>query len=124
MGDPTQTTRYELCIYDADGVVAFGVPPGPGWTTLGSIASPKGYRYRDRYAQSQGVKQIRLKASSLDRARLQVTGKGEALSDTTLPFLLPVTAQLYSSDGMCWDAEFDAPQTRRNEQGIFYGKTP
>jgi hypothetical protein len=125
LGNPTQTTRYELCIYDDTGIrMAMGVPPGAGWTTLGSIASPRGYRYRDRLAQTQGVKQITLKASSLDRARLQLTGKGAALPDTTLPFLLPVTAQLHAGDDTCWEVELDASATRRNETRIFYGKTP
>jgi hypothetical protein len=49
------------------------------------------------------------------RAKLKVNGRGELLPDTTLPFQLPVTAQLYASDGACWEAEFDAAETRRNE---------
>jgi hypothetical protein len=32
MGNPTQTTTYELCIYDSRGVqMAMAVPPGAGW---------------------------------------------------------------------------------------------
>lgn len=52
------------------------------------------------------------------------SGKGELLPDTTLPFQLPVTAQLYASDGACWEAEFGAAETRRNELGGFSGKSP
>ena len=51
MGNPTQTTTYELCIYDSRGVqMAMGVPPGAGWSPLGSPNSPKGYKYNDSTA--------------------------------------------------------------------------
>jgi len=126
MGDPTQTTRYELCVYDNRGVqMAMGVPPGSGWETIGLPSSPKGYRYRDSSALSGGVRQIKTKASSLDRARMTLSGKGNALPDTaTLPFQFPITAQLYASDGMCWEAQFDQTKTRKNDDKGFAGKTP
>jgi hypothetical protein len=124
LGDPTQTTRYELCIYDGDGVVAIGVPPGAGWKTIGAVSSPRGYKYKDRFALNQGAKGISLKSHSLDRARLKLDGKGDLLPDPPVPFLLPVTAQLYNSIGNCWDMSFDSTTTRRNANGVFYGKTP
>jgi hypothetical protein len=124
LGNPTQTSRYELCIYDSDDVVALGVPPGPGWSTIGSPSAPRGYRYKDRFGQNQGVTKITLKASSVQSAKLQVSGKGDLLPDPTIPFLLPLTAQLYNSDGQCWDMEFDLAHTRRNADGSYYGKTP
>jgi hypothetical protein len=126
MGDPTQDTRYELCVYDNTGVqIAMGVDPGTGWETVGSPSSPKGFKYKDPAAQNDGVKLIKTKASNLDKAKAKVAGKGDALPDTAvLPFQFPVTAQLYASDGMCWEAEFDAAHTRKNEEGGFTGKTP
>jgi hypothetical protein len=123
LGNPLATTRYELCIYDASGVrMAMGVPPGSGWSFLGSPSAPRGYRFKDRSALQAGVRQIGLAGSSLERAILKLRGKGPYLPDTTLPFGLPVTAQLYASDGSCWDAEFGIGETRRNEAGFFSGK--
>jgi hypothetical protein len=126
MGDPTQSTRYELCVYDDRGVqMAVGVNPGAGWDTVGSPSSPKGYKYKDSSALQNGVKLIKTKASNLDKAKVKLVGKGDALPDTAdLPFQFPVTAQLYASDGMCWEAEFDSAHTRKNEEGGFTGKTP
>ena len=34
----------------------------------------------------------------------------------------PVTAQLYSSDGACWDATFDGSALKKNQSGQFKGK--
>jgi hypothetical protein len=124
MGDPTQSTRYELCVYDNTGVqMAMGVPPGAPWETVGSPSSPKGYKYKDTNASVDGVKLIKTKASNLDKAKVKFIGKGDALPDTaTLPLQFPVTAQLYASDGMCWEAEFSAANTQKNDDGGFTGK--
>jgi len=39
-----------------------------------------------------------------------------------LPFLFPVTAPLYASDGMCWEAQFESGDTKKNEEGKYIGK--
>ena len=124
MGDPTQTTRYELCIYDNRGVqMAMGVPPGNGWSSVGSPSSPKGFKYKDASASSEGIKLIKTKASSLAKASVKVIGKGDALPDTEdLPFQFPVTAQVYASDGMCWEATFDQTEIRKNGDNGFSAK--
>jgi hypothetical protein len=126
MGDPTQTTQYELCVYDAvDVQLALAVPPGAGWTTLGPPSAPKGYKYKDSAAVNDGVKLIKTKGSNLDKAQVKVVAKGDNVPDTgVLPFQYPVTAQVYASDGMCWEAEFNAPQTKQNELGKYGGKLP
>ncbi|MDX2167872.1 MAG: hypothetical protein SF182_12435 [Deltaproteobacteria bacterium] len=124
MGNPTQTTRYELCIYDSTGVqAAMGVDGGTGWSFVGSSGNPKGYKYLDIAAQQDGIKTIKTKASSLDKGKLLVLGKGAQLPDTAwLPFQFPVTAQVYASDGMCWEAQFTAGQAKKNEPGAFSAK--
>jgi hypothetical protein len=128
MGDPvTQSTRYELCVYDQNGVqLAVGVPPGAGWDLVGSTSSPKGYKFKNSVAPL-GVKLIKTKGSNLDRAKAKFVGKGSALfdGDAAPPqFLLPLTAQLYAGDDGCWEAQFDTPQTKKNEDGKYIGKTP
>ena len=98
-----------------------GVPPGSGWSFLGPSSAPHGYRFKDRSALHDGVRKISLKGSSLEKAILKLQGKGPYLPDPTLPFDLPVTAQLYTSDGTCWDTEFQAADTRRNQSGGYIG---
>jgi hypothetical protein len=124
MGNPTQTTRYELCIYDNRGVrMAMGVPAGAGWDSIGSPSAPKGYKYKDSSASQDGIKLIGTKASNLDKARFKLSGKGTGLPDNSqLPLQYPVTAQLYASDGLCWDIQFDQPSTLKNDAGGFTAK--
>ena len=124
MGDPTQTTRYELCVYDDRGVrLAMGVAPGAGWQSVGSPSAPTGYKYKDAAAAQQGVKLVRTKANNLDKARVQLVGKGAAMPDTAgLPLQYPVTAQLYASDGVCWEAEFIQTDTFKNDAKGYVGK--
>ncbi len=126
MGDPTQGTEYELCVYDDTGVqMAMTVAPGAGWGILGSPSDPKGYKFKDSNAAQDGVKLILTKGSNLDKGKAKVVGKGPNLPDTlTIPLQWPVTAQLYASDGMCWEAEFSQAATKKNEDGTFIGKVP
>jgi len=126
MGDPTQTTRYELCIYDNMGVqMALGVDPGAGWEPVGSPTAPRGFKFKDLAAAQDGVKLIKTKGSSLNKAKLKLIAKGEAMPDlATLPFQYPVTAQLYASDGMCWEAEFNITNTQRNLDSGYSAKSP
>jgi len=124
MGDPTQTTRYELCVYDSRGVqMAMGVDPGTGWTTVGPPSSPTGYKFKDIAAQSDGIKQIKTKASNLDKAKFNFLGKGLQLPDAeALPLQYPITAQLFASDGKCWEAQFGGADTRKNDAGQYSAK--
>ena len=126
MGDPTSTTRYELCIYDSGGVrMAMGVPGGANWKLVGSPSSPKGYLYKDLTSSQDGIKLIKTKGSNLDKAKVKVVGKGNQLPDNAqLPFELPVTAQLYASDGMCWEAQFNTGQSKKNDTQAFTGSSP
>jgi hypothetical protein len=123
LGNPTQTDRYELCIYDASGVrAALGVPPGAGWGFLGSPAAPRGYKFKDGAAANAGVRQMSLKASSLPKAKLKLVARGVNMPDPTLPLALPVLVQLHAGAGACWEAGFDVTQTKRNDATTFSGR--
>jgi hypothetical protein len=124
MGDPTQTTDYELCVYDNNGVqMAMGASSGAGWKTLGSPSDPKGFKYKDASSAQDGIKIILTKGSSLDKGKAKVIGKKDNLPDTaTLPFQFPVIAQLVAEDGMCWEAQFTSVETKKNEEDQFLGK--
>jgi hypothetical protein len=126
LGDPTQPngTRYELCIYDSQGVRSFGVPPQGGWSTIGKPSNPKGYKFKDPAGQFDGIRLIKVKAGTLDKAKLKVSGKGSFIpADLMLPLNFTATAQLYASDGACWQAEFENADTKRNDSGAYTGKT-
>ena len=124
MGDPLTTTAYELCVYDATGVqLAMNVPPGTGWKLLGKPSNMKGYKFKDKTLANDGVKLVLVKGSSLDKGKAKVVAKKENVPDTaTLPFVFPVTAQIYADGGMCWQAEFQSVHTKRNEIDKFVAK--
>jgi hypothetical protein len=123
LGDPRLDTTYELCVYDdTDPQMAIDVAPGSGWQAIGSPSAPRGYKFKGR-GEQDGVRVILLKGSSLNRASLKVVAKGDDLPDPTLPFVSPVTVQLYADD-TCWEATFGAPETRKNDETGFSGKTP
>ena len=124
LGDPTQTTGYELCVYDNSGVqLALDVDPGAGWKTLGPPSDPKGYKFKDTAAAQDGVKLLLVKGSTLDKGKAKVVAKKGNLPDTaTTPFQFPITAELYADNGMCWTVEFGNADTKKNEAGKYIGK--
>jgi hypothetical protein len=125
-GDPTATTSYRLCGYDrtagtpalvfSTGVAAGGTCDGkPCWR-----ASKTGFRYRDRSAGAEGVRQVVLKAGAAGKSKIQVRGQGPKLALPALPLAQgpSVTVQLRSSGGQCWEASYDAP-AKRNDASNF-----
>lgn len=129
-GDPAATTDYALCIYDRSGGVAELVQTAavPGGGTCGSAPCWKplssGYRYRNRAASDGGVQKVLLKAGFVDKAKLQVKGKGlklempPAIGSQYLAQDPAVTVQLVNSVGFCWQATYSAP-AQRNQPGMF-----
>ncbi len=120
-GDPTAGTSYRLCLWDeaagtprlalSTGVAAAGTCSGaPCWR-----ASASGFRYKDRGAAAEGVRQLVLKAGADGRSKIQLRGQGPRLA---LPSSLPLaqdpklTVQLRSSTGTCWEATYAAPAAR------------
>jgi len=122
-GQPNTSTDYALCIYD--GVSGNPVlkstlvaPPGASW----SIAGSNGFKYRDRLALADGLKNIVLKAGPLGKAKVIVKAKG-----LNLPTPIPVgpsaffeqnpnvIVQLVNSAGLCWTTEFAPPAATSND---------
>ncbi|MEW6271437.1 MAG: PKD domain-containing protein, partial [Thermodesulfobacteriota bacterium] len=80
LGDPTASTEYAVCVYDADGLaLATGVRAGARWTDLGAA----GFRFKDAAAQPGGLASARLKPGA--SASLFVKGKGAHLPAAALP---------------------------------------
>jgi N-acetylneuraminic acid mutarotase len=123
-GDPVTSDGYELCIYDATGLVASATAPAgsacpgrTGWRSTGS-----GFRYRNRARTPDGIASISLKQGAADaRARIVVKGKGSLLPVPNLAGLAsPLTVQLRrSGTGPCWGSQFGFPPAVRNDGATF-----
>ena len=101
-GDPTGSTAFALCVYDAvDGsLMSLVVPPGPRWRETAG-----GFVFTDGSLVSDGVRRIVLKEGS-GGARILVRGKGARLDMTDLTDLdLPLTVQL-TNGSACWEATY------------------
>lgn len=121
-GNPLTSTRYALCVYDEVGgtpqlSASASLAPGstcaggsPCWLALGA----RGYRFQGGAAPPNGIVKVRLRAHNDGSARVQVLGKGAALS---LP--VPANGRLLQEDpavvvqlvtdqvpATCWEAVF------------------
>jgi polyhydroxybutyrate depolymerase len=124
LGDPTTTADYDLCVYDAGGLLFEARVPADAakWSALGG----KGYKYSDGGGSAQGVTKLLLGASTENNAKVVLKGKGANLPDPTLGSLpLPVTVQLQNEDsGLCLEAVYDAAHVIENGALQFKGKVP
>lgn len=109
LGDPTDDTRYALCVYDAGGrALATTALPSPNkWRQTGG----GDFRYSDGAGQPGGIVRAKLHPGAAGRARIQMLAKGSALPSADLPLDLPVTVQaIRSGVGPCWSATFASSQ--------------
>jgi len=72
-------------------------------------AGHSGFKYKDKDLTPDGIQQVVLKAGVSGKAKIQVKGTGINLPIPTLPLTQPVRVQVRNSDGICWEAGFDAP---------------
>ncbi len=117
LGDPRARTSYALCIYDQAGgalteQLQATVPAGgscrgkPCWRATGT----KGFRFLDKQGTTLGIKKILLQAGEAGKARIAVKAKGPALGLPALPLSPPVSVQLKTPEGPCWEASYAAPR--------------
>ncbi len=121
-GNPTTSTDYALCIFAGTAnVLAAEVPASASrWSPV----SDKGYKYKDTSGTPIGITKVLLKGGDAGKAKCLVKGKGPNLPDPTLGSLpLPVKAQLVnSSNSICFEGEFDAPDVIKNTPTQFKAK--
>jgi len=126
-GDPLGGAQHSMCVYDSSGfVLETTVPPGgfcagkPCWKTL----SHKGYKYKDRDAQTDGVQKMLFKGGDAGRAKVLVKGKGFYLPDPDLSALtLPLTVQMVNSNNAnCFASTFDSEDVIKSESDFFKAK--
>ena len=131
-GRPEQDAAYALCIYDGNALAMdLQIPPGdfcggyPCWKP-----GTRGFKYKGRGSNADGVDTVLLKEGSGGRAKLLVKAKGAALALPT-PFdpnsvqfaqSPSVRVQLVNTEGACWEAVYSAPALR-NIPGTFKDKS-
>jgi polyhydroxybutyrate depolymerase len=129
LGDPTSTTSYALCLYDAQGAVpalktSISVAPGNRWKAIG-----KGFKYADKTAAIDGAISVQLKSGGAGKAKVSMKAGGTALRAPTprnesKMFTLDgaTTVQLLASNGECWTSDFTV--AKKNDVDKFKAKAP
>jgi aldose sugar dehydrogenase len=116
-GDPLGATTYELCLYDAGGVVGSAtIAAGSEWKETGS-----GYKFKDTALDPDGVQKVLLKAGEDEKAKIIVKAKGDNLAMPNLSLLAsPLTVQLKrSGSSVCWGAVYSFPPAIKNDASQF-----
>src|SRR5262249_31445417 len=129
-GNPVTTDSFVFCLFDTsqatpsllfradvaeDGTC--GTKAKPCW----SQKSDKGFTFKNSDGNATGVTSVKLTAGESGKAKIQLKGKGSALSGrpfglTAPPFPLPLTAQLQSTNGQCWEADFSSTGLKKNDE--------
>lgn len=121
-GDPTVAitgANIALCVYDNTPALLGQVlvEPGPNW----SVVSTKGWKYLDKSGAQDGAQKVVLKASTSNKAKALLKGKGINLPDIAPALTLPVTVQMVNSQsGLCWESVFTS--AIKNQTGQFKAK--
>jgi hypothetical protein len=142
-GQPSGTTGYALCIYDAGNnfVMQLGVLPGgtcagkPCWKEKRSFLPPdpppllRAYQYTDRTKPplSDGVDKLLLKGDIQEKppgkVKIVVRAKKETVPDPGLVLNDPVIVELinaHSNDtGICWGDTYSGAEINRNTATLF-----
>jgi YVTN family beta-propeller protein len=129
LGDPLATDAYAFCVYDATSnlLVKMTAPAGgtcgtkPCWKQLGPAILPKGYKYKDLDGLPDDLDSLTLKAGLDGKAKVSLKGKGANVPMPTLGSLaLPLTTQLQSGNGQCYEATTATPSV--NTATLFKAK--
>ena len=114
-GNPTSTTDYLLCVYDASGEKLSAEAPADGtcgtkpcWKGLGTV----GFKYGDKAGTPDGLTKAALKAGGAGKGKIRVKGAGTNLHLPTELLTTPVRVQLKrSGSSACWEATYSAATT-------------
>jgi hypothetical protein len=106
-GDPIADTAYALCVYDARRgtptlIARVAADPGAGWTRKGT----KGFQKKGTLGAVDGLQKLTLIAGADGAPKVALSAKGTGTPANALPVIVPLTAQLRSSGGMCWGATY------------------
>lgn len=136
LGDPSTATAYGLCIYDYRAVAptlvtSLMLDPDESWHNAGL----RGWRYRNRLGDNDGIKVLALKAGRQEKSRARVRARG-----ARIPMPAPLTdIQLFARDGKvtvqliarsdegpstCWTSDFAMADTGINTATRFEATNP
>ena len=121
LGDPTTTTAYEICVFDAQSgtphlALDSRVPAGAGWTR-----TARHLTFHDRSATYGGIRSLRLRTSPTNGA-IHLRGAGLHLPTPQLPLALEPQVRIQiSNGGACWEADFS--RTQRNQAQQFRARS-
>jgi hypothetical protein len=113
LGDPFNDTSYAFCLYDGSGAAVLSAHAPHGGTCAGFACwreltgSGPPVEYYHRQSNDDGLIRLRLGPGAEGAARLAALLKGANLDLPAQPLTGPVTAQVQSSLGECWSAEYD-----------------
>jgi hypothetical protein len=107
-GTPQTSTGYALCVYDGASLLIETVTAPAGGLCRGKQcwrSTAKGFRYDDKDRTPDGVQRLDLKAGVGGKAQMTLKAQGLHFVPPSLPIsTLPVTVQLRSSAGACWQS--------------------
>jgi cysteine-rich repeat protein len=125
-GDPVADTSYDLCVYDALGdgsyrlATSLHVPATSSWVTPDGCS----WIYKDKTGANQGVRTVRLRSGTDERASIAVSARGAKLplpapisAEQFFAMSPDVTVQLFSDSGFCWQSV--TTEARRNSASVF-----
>ena len=119
--DRTATTTTRVSLHDND----TQSPTGGFDPWIDDSGNKVVYRSRDRRPPGGGPRsavRVTLVPGAGGRAKILAQGRGVHLDLGPLPAAQPVTVQVKSSDGICWEADYGAPATR-NDSGRFQDRS-
>lgn len=121
-GDPTASSRIDVCLYDASGyLLGGGLPAGAAnWKEIGGGR----FRYKDKGSQPVGLNVAKFKATGAPDGLILAKGKGALLGLPTLPLTAPIVAQAKNqATGGCWETTFIEEDILKNAGDRFVAKS-
>jgi hypothetical protein len=125
-GNPLATTSYGFCVYQDGGTLALGaaIPAGGVCNARTKRACWRamrhGFSYRNADRTKGAIQSLDLREGAKDNAaRVAIRGRGPLLGMPSLGAVtLPLTVQLQSSVGTCWEATYSSPATRHSAKSL------
>ncbi len=125
-GDPTTSTSYAFCAYSGPAdettlVMDSGAHPELcGAKSCWRRTPTGGFVYKNPDGNEHGLTRVELTPGDDGAARIVVKGRAFFLTKPSLPLTLPLTVQLQSSEGQCWEADYDTGDVGRNDERRFH----
>lgn len=124
-GNPLLETDHQTCLYDATGLRLDAIVPGDAFVYCGKADTPAAcwkqgtnltFTWKDRARLPDGISDLRLQPGVAGRASIKLGGVGRNLAVPAPPLTLPVTMQLASDTGVCWEAVYTAAKVNRPDK--------